>query len=112
MGEPLLICDLRPEWRGKPFITFWRPKNSNYAWPLSWAGDYTPEEVTKGGGYYTKRSGRFLIRFAVPRSVAEAISVPAPPRTIDGDAGPVVQNTPENRRALRRAAFIPEASHA
>lgn len=106
----LLICDMRPEWSVNPFITFWRPGNAGYAYPLSWAGDYTPDEIAEGGHYYTYRKGRSLKRFAVPREVAEAISVPPPPGAIDGDAGPVVLNTPENRRKLRRRAFIPEAT--
>lgn len=105
----LLICDLRPKWRGKPYITFWRANNSGYAYPLSWAGNYTDVEVIAGGKYYTVKTGHSLTRFAVPREVAEAMAVPPSPGRIDGDAGPVVPNTAEARAKLRRAAFrIPE----
>lgn len=111
MADHLLICDLRPEWRGKPFITFWRPDDAGYAWPLSWAGDYRPEQVANGGSYYTKFKGRSLIRFAVPRAMAESIAIAPPPGKIDSDAGPVVLNTPYHRRKLRNAAFTPEAQN-
>lgn len=107
------IVDLRPKWRGLWAVTFWRPDNAGYAYPLSWAGKYTRQQVIAGGDYYTTRSGRFLIRFAVPCQVAEAMAVAPPPGQIDGDAGPIVFNTSENRANLRQAAlrFTAEAQH-
>ena len=107
MSEALVICDLRPDWRRNPFVTFWRPDDAGYAFPLSWAGDYTPETVRAGGTYYTKHEDGKLIRFAVPRSVAEAMAVPPPDRMIDGNAGPVVPNNAQNRKKLLKAAHIP-----
>ena len=106
------ICDLRPEWRRNWAVTFWRPDNAGYAYPLSWAGKYSAEKVKKGGSYYAKRSragdeaerpGKTLIRFPVPCEVAEAMAVASPPGKIDGDAGPVVMNNGKNRIALRKA---------
>lgn len=106
MAEALFyIVDMRPEWRGKWAVTFWRPKDAGYAYPLSWAGKYTRQTVEDGGTYYTTRSGRHLIRFAVPCHVADALAVAPPPRQIDSDAGPVVFNSPENRAKLRKAAL-------
>ncbi|WP_313194646.1 hypothetical protein [Shinella zoogloeoides] len=105
--EPFVICDLRKEWSWRPYVTFWRPKNSNYAYPLSWAGDYTKAEVDAQAAYYTEKEGRSLVRFAIPRSVAERLSEAPAPGIIDGDAGPVVVQTPENLRKLRAAAYIP-----
>lgn len=105
MNEDLVICDLRPEWRGKPYITFWRPDDCGYAFPLSWAGSYAAAAVDAGGAYYRKQEGRSLIRFAVPRVAAERLSQQPAPGVIDGDAGPVVSNTALNRKALRAAAY-------
>jgi len=99
------ICDLRPEFRSNPFITFWRAKNSGYAYPLEWAGKYDAATVIEGGTYYTARHGRSLIRFAVPCAVADSIATKPPARMIDGDAGPVVINNATNRRILRAAAL-------
>lgn len=103
-----LICDLRKDWNWRPYVTFWRPNNSNYAYPLSWSGDYSKETVDEGANYYTEKDGRSFIRFAVPREVAEKIAENPRPGDIDGDTGPVVRNTDENRRILRKAAYIPE----
>lgn len=102
-----LICDLRDEWKWCGYITFWRPNNSNYAYPLVWAGDYAKADVDAKAHYYTERQGKILKRFAVPRAIAEAISEAPERGLIDGDTGPVVRNTADNRRKLREAAYIP-----
>lgn len=107
--EPYLICDLRAEWKGKPYITFWRPNNANYAYPLSWAGDYSKATVDAQPRYYTAKDGRTLSRFAVSRIVAESMAEAPEPGRIDGDAGPVVKNSGVNRRNLRKAAYVPAA---
>lgn len=106
-AESYLICDLRTEWKGKPYITFWRPNNANYAYPLSWAGDYTKATVDAAARYYTEMDGRTVLRFAVARGVAEAIAEAPEPGHIDGDKGPVVRNSGANRRVLRKAAYLP-----
>lgn len=107
--EPFVICDLRKEWSWRPYVTFWRPNNANYAYPLSWAGDYTKAEVDAQAVYYTEKEGRSLVRFAVPRAVAERLSESPAPGIIDGDTGPVVVQNPENLRKLRVAAYIPSS---
>ncbi|WP_176083155.1 hypothetical protein [Martelella sp. HB161492] len=101
------IVDMRPDFLGGRYLTFWRPNNSNYAYPLSWAGKYTAGQIEDGLLYYTVSNGRSLIRFAVPCHIADALAEPPEPGTIDGDASPVVSNTRRNRRKLREAAFIP-----
>ena len=106
MAQEYYIADMRPEWRGKPYITFWRPKDAGYAFPLPWSGRYSEETVISGGSYYTKREGRSLIRFAVPIEVVDGLATAPRPRDIDGDAGPVVVNNDFNRRKLRKAAFL------
>ena len=97
------ICDLRPEWRWKWAVTFWRPDDNGYAFPLPWAGKYTAQRVNEGGSYYTAKEGKTLIRFPVPCDVVEAMGISPPPRHIDGDVGPVVLNIGKNRIALRKA---------
>lgn len=107
MSGPFLICDLRPDWNGRPYVTFWRPKNANYAYPLSWAGDYTEAEVLAQHGYYTTHDERgLLIRFPIERVLVEPMAKPPAPGIIDGDAGPVVENTAAMRRKLRKLALL------
>lgn len=103
--EPLLICDLRPEWNKNPFVTFWRAGNGGYAYPLSWAGNYSVEKVLEGYDYYCAANHRAKIRFAIPRRVVEKLAIAPPTGRIDGNAGPVVLNNPTNRSRLRRRAF-------
>ncbi|MBX5021181.1 hypothetical protein [Rhizobium lentis] len=105
MTGPFLICDLRPEWSWRPYVTFWRPNNGNYAYPLVWAGDYAEDEVMKGGSYYTTVEGRILIRFPILRSLVEPMAVAPDRGLIDGDTGPVVRNNPGNCAKLRELAY-------
>lgn len=104
MGDQFYIVDLRPKWSGNPYVTFWRPDNAGYAYPLPWAGKYDLQTVIEGGDYYTTREGRSLIRFAVRCEIVEAMGVTPSPGKIDGDVGPVVLNLPRIRQDLRRAA--------
>lgn len=104
---PFLICDLRPDWNWRPYVTFWRPNNANYAYPLSWSGDYTEAEVMAGGSYYTTFEDGKLIRFPVARSVVEAMATTPRPGDIDGDTGPVVRQTDETKRKLMALAYPP-----
>ena len=98
------IADLRPSFRSDPYVTFWRRNNAGYAYPLSWAGQYDAETIARGGAYYMKKEGRALIRCAVPCAQIAALAIEPGPGMIDGNAGPVVQNTVANRRKLRRIA--------
>lgn len=106
--DQYVIVDLRREWARRQFLTFWRPDFAGYAYPLSWAGDYTKATVIEKDDYLTSRrysvaTGKYTgkwERFAVLRSVAEAIGIEPPPGQIDGDAGPVVVNNKQNRDYL------------
>ena len=102
---PFLICDLRPDWNRRPYVTFWRPKNANYAYPLVWAGDYTEAEVMAAGSYYTTVEDGKLIRFPILRSLVEPMSEAPDRGHIDGDTGPVVRNNASTRAALRKLAY-------
>lgn len=107
---PFLICDLRPEWNWRPYVTFWRPNNANYAYPLVWSGDYTEAEVMAGGSYYTTVEDGKLVRFPVLRSIVEPMAVTPEPGHIDGNTGPVVRNTARMRAKLRKLAYAPALS--
>lgn len=108
--QQFYIVDLRPEWARRPCITFWRPGNAGYAYPLPWSGRYDEATVVDAGTYHTRQEGRRWVRFAVPCEVVEQMSVPTPPKIVDGDVGPVVLNTGANRIALRRARYRLPAS--
>ncbi|MET4636195.1 hypothetical protein [Kaistia defluvii] len=101
------VADFRPEWRGKRYVTFWRPKNAGYAFPLPWAGRYTRAEIENGGGYYTKREGRRYVRCAIRCSIVEAMGVAPEAGDIDGDVGLVVLKTAANRKALVASRLRP-----
>lgn len=101
------ICDLRKDWRRHRYITFWRPANANYAWPLSWAGKYDQATVDVHGSYYCVQEGRTFIRFPVPTAIVEALGVQPQAGDIDGNTGPVVLNTKQNRAILRAALYRP-----
>ncbi len=108
------ICDLRPEWRAKPCVTFWRPKNCGYAFPLPWSGKYTLAEVSAKPDYYWARPydkpKGALYRFPILCSVVDKFGCAPTPHLIDDDVGPVVWKTPRIVRALRYAALpLPQA---
>lgn len=107
------ICDLRPEWQYKPYVTVWRPANCGYAYPLAWAGIYSLDDVEDGGVYYYRpryETKKAMDRFPVPREVVEALAVAPRPGIIDGNVGPVLPNTKDVRAKLRAAAFRPESA--
>jgi hypothetical protein len=115
MAEDLYyVCDLRPEWRKKPCVTFWRPLSAGYAYPLPWSGKYTLAELAVEPAYFWKRpygkpKGAYL-RFPVPCSTVDALGAVPTPKLVDGDVGPIVWQTPQIVRALRAAMLpVPES---
>lgn len=92
--------------RRDAFISFWRPDNAGYCWPLSWAGHYEEEAVQASLSYYNDGQ----LNIAVRADVVDAIAVTTPPGRIDGDAGPVVLNDETSWRKMR-AALIAEPEH-
>ncbi|WP_398480899.1 hypothetical protein [Tardiphaga sp.] len=105
MADLFYICDMRKEWLRKPYITFWRPSNAGYAYPLSWAGKYDLDEMAAAARYYWIKNTRGLVRFPILCRVAELYGVPPGPGMVDGDAGPVIPNTKQLRATLRAAAM-------
>lgn len=107
--QQYFIVDVRPEFRRQKYITFWRPNNANYAWPLTWAGRYDKATVDARGYYYCNTNGgRTLVRFPVPCEAVEAMALTEPDKgDIDGNTGPVLRNSQKVRRKLRAAAYIP-----
>lgn len=100
--QEFFVVDLRREFGGK-YITFWRPRNSNYAYPLEWSGRYLLGEL-RPGYHQLKEGGRF-IRFAVPCGVVEGMVCTSIIGEIDGGVYSVVENTDRNRRLLRKNRF-------
>jgi hypothetical protein len=77
--------------REHQYITLWRPEDKGYAWPLSWAGRYTEQQIVDALDYY--HCGENV---AIPCRVLDAMAVPVTPGTVDNDAGPVVLNNKVN----------------
>ena len=77
--------------REHAYITVWRPDNKGYAWPLSWAGKYSEQEIHASLDYYHQGGN-----VAVPCALLDGIAVAPTPRTVDNDAGPVVLNNKQN----------------
>jgi hypothetical protein len=104
------ICDMRPEWLTKPYVSFWRPDDAGYAYPLSWAGKYTLERIRDQTDYYYCRNTRSFTRFPILCSKVERFASAPAPKTVDGDAGPVLYMSKTMRAALRSAMLpLPDA---
>lgn len=117
------IVDLRPEWNKNPYVSFWRPDDAGYCYPLPWAGKYTAERVAERHSYYThkewtstKGPGRLFTRFPIRCADVEAIvaEMGGPPDTkgrgrVDGNTGPVLRMSGAMRNALRRLRYSPKA---
>lgn len=72
------------------YVTFWRPNDAGYAYPLSWAGRYERARVLEHLDYYNSGDN-----IAVPCEIVEQLAVAPAPGMIDGDAGPVVPSNAE-----------------
>lgn len=102
MSEQLYyICDMRREWLKKPYVSFWRHEDAGYCYPLSWAGKYAMERVASQRNYYWSRNTKAFTRFPVPCLIVDQIGIEPIPKTIDGDAGPVVLMNKAVRAFLR-----------
>lgn len=84
------------------YITFWRPNNAGYCWPLSWAGKY-PESLIKESKtnlyYYNNGKCSLAVRCDVVDSLCESPAI----GLIDNNAGPVVRNLKRNWTKIRAA---------
>lgn len=110
MSELFYICDMRSEWQRKPYVTFWRPSDAGYAFPLSWSGQYTLDRIFSQPGYYWAKNTRGFYRFPILCSSVDRLGSAPIPGTVDGDAGPIIHNTKSMRSALRAAAVAIPAS--
>ena len=72
------------------YITFWRPDDKGYAFPLSWSGRYERARILESLDYYNGGEN-----IAVPCEIVEQLAIAPAPGMIDGDAGPVVPNRKE-----------------
>lgn len=98
------VVSLRHTTRSSTYISFFRPANAGYSWPLSWAGRYSESEIEAQLKYYHNGQDTF----AVMCDVVEDMAVPPAPGTVDNDAGPVVLNTRANwKRLLRESRWEP-----
>lgn len=95
------VVSLKWTKRDTPYITVWRPNDSGYAWPLSWAGKYSEDVVRSNAKYYHRGDDTL----AVPCEVLDALGVPPTPGTVDNNAGPVVLNNRENWTAILAGAL-------
>lgn len=109
-GEMFFIVEVRPCFRGNPYVTFWRPGNAGYCYPLPWAGRYNREEIEARPSYYAATEGGMYTRFPVPCEAVESLGVRPKPRVIDGNVGPVLRNDETIRETLRKARWIPAAA--
>jgi hypothetical protein len=104
------ILDVRKVWSKRPYLTFWRPNNEGYTYPLAWAGKYTQDEIDKQPDYYYKHrfgSKRILERYPVPCQIVNAMIDNPDSGTIDGNVGPIIRNTVKNKTKLRNSRYIP-----
>jgi hypothetical protein len=92
--------------RENRYITIWRPDDRGYAYPLSWAGRYTRERIMSHLGYYNDGYSNIT----VPCEVLERLAVDPRKGDIDGDAGPVIENTRENWKTIL-AAVVTQPEH-
>lgn len=102
------IVNLSHHKRDDRYITFWRPDNKCYAWPLSWAGRYPVADVMRSLDYHHNGS----CNIAVHCEAVDALVVDPVPGTVDNDAGPVVLNTQANWQAILQALIAQPVSCA
>lgn len=101
--QACFIASVAHTQKGHKYITFWRPDNAGYAWPLSWSGRYCSQQVLEEMTYYNDG----IHTIAVPVEVVEKLAIPPEKGMVDNDAGPVVLNTRENWNALVQAVIRP-----
>lgn len=80
------IASLKHTQRHQKWITFWRPNNSNYAWPLEWSGLYPEASVREQMYYYNSGVAAVAVR-------ADIVAALAVPTVVDGHSVRCVPNT-------------------
>jgi hypothetical protein len=90
------VVSLKHTHRRDRYITFWRPDDRGYAYPLSWSGKYPREHVAAHLGYYNTGCAAIAVRC----EAVDPLAVDPEPGMVDGDAGPVVLNNAANWKVL------------
>lgn len=98
MSSEFYVVSVRHTRRTSAHVSFFRPNATGYAYPLSWAGRYSAEEIEAHLDYYNNG----FDTIAVPCDVVHAIATAPAPGVIDNDAGPVVLNTRSTWHILLR----------
>jgi len=106
MAREFYIVSVVHTERRHSYVTFWRPKNSGYCWPLSWAGRYDEATVRGALSYYNDGENNIAVDAATVDNLAQK---PATGK-IDGDAGPVVANNAATWRVLLQSMIEPPVS--
>lgn len=83
-----------------PYITFWRPNDAGYAWPLEWSGRYPAEQIRAASDYYNDG----VDTYAVPVSLVMGFAKEA---VIDGQRVRAVKNNKQTFRQLIAASEAP-----
>ncbi len=102
------IVSLKHTRREDRYISFWRDRDAGYAYPLSWAGQYDAERVLERPQYYHNQDTTIAVRC----ELVDALGVAPIPGLIDGDAGPVVPNTPESWKVVHEGKVVIEEPYA
>lgn len=93
------------------YITLWRPQAAGYAWALPWAGLYDETDALRHSSApdddYPETH-----TYAAPLSSIQPLFVAPAPGMIDNDAGPVLPNTAQNWKAIRRLSAALHAQGA
>lgn len=103
------VISVKHTQREHAYITVWRPKAKGYAWPLSWAGKYSADEINTNLDYYHRGDDSL----AVPCLLLDDLAVPPTKGAIDNDAGPVVLNNKANWQKILGwiSTFEPRPAH-
>jgi len=86
--EQFLVVNLSHARSDQYYVTFWRPENSGYAYPLDWAGLYPRSVIEASLDYYHSGSNVAVKAQGVLPLLLDPLK-----GYVDGDAGPVVPNT-------------------
>lgn len=87
------VASLKHTEQGHSWITFWRPNNANYAWPMEWSGRYSERSIRERLSYYNNG----LTTVAVRSDVVRALAIPA---VVDNHGVHCVPNTRFNWETL------------
>lgn len=97
--DQFYIVNLSHHDKKKDYLTFWRPEDKGYCYPLSWSGKYSRAQIDTQLDYYHNGGSNIAVSCAVIDSMTE----PPTKGSIDGDAGPIVRNSRYNWNVIMGA---------